>query len=199
MTATTLARIHGMRSLRILTPALVMLVTIACSGSSADPAAGSSAASTGASASSFKAVPHDKLAEVLPTLPGWTREKAPTGDTDSASNVSRVQVNYQQDGGTGGISVEIMDVASNQHMLAPLKELLKVSGTRETASGTQKVITVGGNVATEEWAPQEKNGNVSVLVADRFAVNINGSTVENVGVMHKFVEAIDLKKLASLR
>ena len=127
------------------------------------------------------------------------REVAPNAETDTASNVSRVQQSYEQAGGMGGISIEIMDAASNQQMIVPLRELLKVSGTSTSASGTQKVIKIGGHAASEEWASDVKNGSVGVLVADRFLVNVTGSTVDSVEVIHKFVQAIDLNKLAALK
>jgi hypothetical protein len=133
-------------------------------------------------------------------MSGWTRESEPRGDTDPASNVSRVQVDYRQDGGTGGISIEMMDVASNLEMTGPLKALLKnTAGTTGANGTTQKVITIGGHVATEEWTPTAGNGTVSVLVGDRFMVTVTGSTVANVGVIHKVVESIDLAKVAALK
>src|SRR5687767_5679114 len=105
------ARIRGMRISRHLVSFGLLVTAVACSGGSGPESGGGSpsassangAASSGAQAASasLKAVPHEKLLELLPKLSGWTRETEPTGDTDSAANVSRVQVNYQQDGGTG--------------------------------------------------------------------------------------------------
>ena len=94
----------------------------------------------------------------------------------------------------------MMDVASNLDMLGPLKALLKSTATKTDAIGTtQKVITIGSHVATEEWTPAAGNGTVSVLVGDRFIVTVTGSTVANVGVIHKVVESIDLTKVAALK
>jgi hypothetical protein len=192
-----------MKTLRILAGLCLVSISVGCGGgadTSSTGAAGSTAGPASSSASA-KAVPHEKLAELLPAMPGWKRETEPKGDTDPSSNVSRVQVSYVEDGTSGaGISVEMMDVASNAEMIAPLRELLKISGTRTGPGGTtQKVINIAGHVATEEWTPEANNGNVSVLVGDRFVVTVTGSTVANVGVIHKVVEAIDLKKVAAVK
>ena len=192
-----------MTQIRISAAACFLTAAVACGGGSGTPepaANGASGPASSASASAFKAVPHEKLAELLPKMTGWTRESDPRGTTDTANSVSRVQVDYQQEGGTGGISVEMMDVASNLHMTGPLKALLKNTATKTDANGTtQKVITVGGHIATEEWTPEGGNGTVSILVVDRFVVTVTGSTVANVGVIHKVVESIDLNKIAALK
>ena len=194
-----------MKTLRVLAGLCLVSLCAACGGGSDTATAGSggaagSAPASSASSASYKAVPHEKLAELLPTMPGWKRETEPNGDTDTTTNVSRVQVNYVQDGTGSGLSVEMMDVASNNGMIAPLRELLKITGTKTNPGGTtQKVITVAGHVATEEWTPEAKNGNVSVLVGDRFIVSVVGSTVADVTVIHKAVEAIDLRKVAALK
>jgi hypothetical protein len=175
-----------------------LLAGVTCGGRADRQTSGAPDAS--APASPLRAVPHEKLAELLPILSGWTRESDPRGDTDAAANVSRVHVDYQQDGGTGGIGVEIMDVASNLNMIGPLKALLKSTAAKTDANGTtQKVITVGGHIATEEWTPEAGNGTVSVLVGDRFVVTVTGATVANVGVIHKVIESIDVNKIAALK
>ena len=183
----------------------LVLTTAGCGGASSDGAASTATASTTAastsSSASLKAVPHEKLTELLPTIPGWKRESEPRGDTDTTVNVSRVQVDYVQEGSSGaGLSIEMMDMASNSGMLALIRESLKRQGTWKTADGsTQKSLTVADYPATEEWTPGAGNGTVSVLLSDRFVVTVTGSTVGNVGVIHKVFESIDLKKIASLK
>ena len=189
------------------TPRLLLgfcLVIAGACGGSADsasgsaPASASSGAASAGSSSSLKAVPHEKLAEFLPNLSGWKREAPPNLDTDTSANVSRVQQSYEKGDGSS-ISVEIMDAASNQQMIVPLRELLKVSGTTTTAAGTQKVIKVAGHTAAEEWAADVRNGNVAVLLADRFIVTVTGSMVASLDVIHKVFDSIDLQKLAALK
>lgn len=179
--------------------------TAACgggSGAAADNAsAGSStAAPASSSGSSSTVVAHQKLAELLPTIPGFKREYEPRGDTDTDQNVSRVQVDYIADAGGAGLSVEMTDVSTNSMMLAPMKVLLKAQGTQHSAGGTtEKATSVAGYPAVEEWTAEAGNGSVTVLVGDRFVVKVEGSTVGKVDVIYKALEAIDLKKVAALK
>jgi hypothetical protein len=149
-------------------------------------------------ASTVKVVPHEKLLEFLPTLPGWTRGE-PRGTTDTDEAVSRVQVDYNQDQGIGGLSIEIMDTTMNADILGPLTEFLKANRTETVELGTKKVTTVAGYPGTEEWTPEAGNGVVGILVANRFVVTVTGNSVGDVGVIRKVFDAIDVKKLAALK
>lgn len=195
-----------MKSVRLMVSLCLAVAGVACGGASGDStarndSAASTAGSSGSSSSSAKVVPHEKLAELLPNIPGFKRESDVNASTDPDANVSRVQLDYIQDGGgTAGLSVEMMDVAANSVMLAPMKELLRLQGTRQTAAGTEeKVTSIAGYPAAQEWTPQANNGSVSVLVGDRFLIKVTGSSVANVDVISKAVEAIDLKKIAALK
>jgi hypothetical protein len=201
MTSVPLTRISGMKTSPLSASLVLVLIAAACGGSNAatDSAGTAATSSVTASSASSKAVPHGKLAEFLPAMSGWTRDADPQGDTDTASNVSRIQVGYTKEGGMGGIGIELMDVTSNQQMIAPLKELLKITGTKNTAAGTQKVVTIKGFTAIEEWLQEAGNGSVSVLVGDRFVVAVTGSSVGNVDVIHQVVQSIDLNKIAALK
>ena len=184
---------------------LAIAWTAACGGGSGNAAdnasAGSSTAATPSSAGSSSAVvPHEKLAELLPNIPGFRREYEPRGDTDTNQNVSRVQVDYVADAGVAGLSVEMTDVSTNSMMLAPMKVLLKAQGTQHSAGGTtEKATSVAGYPAVEEWTAEAGNGFVMVLVGERFVVKVEGSTVGKVDVIYKALEAIDLKKVAALK
>ena len=59
--------------------------------------------------------------------------------------------------------------------------------------------TVGGFPGVQEWTPEPRNGEVSVLLADRFTVRAVGSTVPDLNTIRAAVEAVDLKKLAGLK
>lgn len=179
-----------MRTIGLL---MVVVVAASCGGSEAAP-----------QTSSTKLVPHEKLLELLPTLQGWTRE-TPQGDTDPSEGVSRVQVSYQQQGGIGRLSIELMDTTGNAGMLAPLREFIKANRTEKlgdpTAPVTVAPITVSGFPGRQEWQPHEgaNNGSLEVLVADRFTLGINGNSLSSVDVLKTTAEAIDLKKLAALK
>ena len=189
-----------MKTFHAFTGIGLALVVVGCGGGAAtsgDATASSSPAA--APAASSKVVPHAKLEEFMPSVTGWTRETPPKGETDAEQGVSRVQADYAQPGGMGGMSLEIMDVSTNASMLEPMRQALRIQGVEKTNTGTKKATTVAGFPATEEWTPEPGNGVVSVLVADRFAVTATGSSVGDVSAIYKFLESVDLKKMSALK
>jgi hypothetical protein len=58
---------------------------------------------------------------------------------------------------------------------------------------------VGGFPGVQEWTPEPRNGEVTVVLADRFTVRAVGSTVPDLDTIRAAVEAVELKKLAGLK
>lgn len=190
MTLVCLARIPLVKQLSVACLVSLALIAASCGGADAPR-----------QASSAKVVPHETLLEFLPNLTGWSQERAPQGETDTTEGVSRVQVTYAQQGGIGGISIEIMDTSGNNNILGPLREFIKANRTERSGGGAIETtpVQVLGFPGQQEWTPEAKNGTLSVLVADRFTVGITGNSLANADVMKTTAEAIDLKKLASLK
>jgi hypothetical protein len=184
-------RIRGMKLNSIACALTLLLAAVACGSAGETPPA-----------SALKVVPHEKLLELLPTLAGWTKG-APQGTTEATENVSRVQVDYTQDGGIGGLSIEIMDTAMNPDILAPLQGLIKANRTDTSGDAQMPTTTSPADVlgfpAIQEWTPGVSNGTLSILVAGRFTVGITGNSLAGSDVMKKAAEAMDLKKLAALK
>jgi hypothetical protein len=181
----------------------VFLAASACGGGGdASPTSSSVSGASGSSASA-SVVPFERLLGFLPALPGWTRGN-PQGETDTSEGVSRVQVDYEQAGGIGGLSIEIMDTMGNADILAPLQAFIKANRSETSVDGTATTITpvqIGGFPARQEWTSAEgaNNGSLGILVAGRFTVHITGSSLSGNDVMTKAAEAIDLKALATLK
>jgi hypothetical protein len=184
-------RIHFMKRVALV---CATALAVSCSGGSDAP-----------QTSGVNVVPHEKLLEFLPALDGWTKRSEPQGTTDTAERVSRVQVDYDPSGAdkSSALSIEIMDTAMNPHILAPLKEFIKAN--REQKSGDREVIVtatpveVAGFRGQQEWTPSVHNGTLSLLLADRFTVGITANAISGPEVMRQVAQAMDLKKLASLK
>lgn len=185
--------------MRLLVVWAVVTATMACGGAGSSGTAGQAgAAASGAGsgpAAGLTLVPHTTLETYLPTLPGWTFEYQPRGDTDTAEGYARIQVNYVR--GENGMSIEIVDTMKNPNVLDPLPAMLASDAAAQQEGLTR--TSVGGFPGVQEWTPEPRNGEVTVLLADRFVVKAVGSTVPDLNTIRGAVEAVDLKKLAGLR
>jgi hypothetical protein len=177
--------------MKSLTMLCALVLAAGCSGRAADTDSASSSPPS-RSSSTLKVVPHERLLALLPELPGWTKVGTPQATTDPAEGVSRVQVDYEPSGPdkAARLSIEIMDTTNNSGVSAPLRESLKAKGS---------VLDVSGFPAVYEWAPEPKNGTVSMLIADRFTVGLTGTYISGIEVLRTAASAIDLKTLATLK
>lgn len=181
---------------RLIVAWAVLIATIACGGAGSSGTGSQAGGAAGSGpAPGLTLVPHTTLETFLPALPGWTFEYQPRGDTDPVEGYARVQVNYQR--GENGMSIEIVDTMKNPNVLGPLTAMLASDAAAQQDGKTR--TTVGGFPGVQEWTPEPRNGEVSVLLADRFTVRAVGSTVPDLATIRAAIEAVDLKKLAGLR
>jgi hypothetical protein len=70
---------------------------------------------------------------------------------------------------------------------------------KETADGFERSVNVGGNPGWEKWDKGSKNGELAIVVAKRFLVQVEGHGVEDVKELHTVLDKTDLAKLAALK
>ena len=176
--------------------AWAVLIAMACGGAGSAGTESQAGQAAGAGpAAGLTLVPHTTLETFLPAMPAWTRAYEPRGDTDTTESFSRTQVDYER--GENGMSIEIQDSMKNPNILGPLTAMLASDAAAQQEGRTR--TTVGGFPGVQEWTAEAKNGEVTVLLADRFTVRAVGSTVPDLDKIRAAVEAVDLKKLAGLR
>jgi hypothetical protein len=135
--------------------------------------------------------------ELLPfvdlKIPGWTMEGKPSGTTLKQGNVmvSEARVSFKSDGQT--LEVIIMDFLGKPLPFLTVQQL-EMECTEETVRTTE----VQGFKALETFRHQEKQGELNISVADRFWVKLDGEGIENLEVLKKVAQQMDLKKLATL-
>jgi hypothetical protein len=78
--------------------------------------------------------------------------------------------------GDGHITLKVQDLAA-AGAFAGMAGALNVESSRTTSTGYEKVGKVDGRLTTEEYDTQAKSGKYSVVVANRFVVEANGSGV----------------------
>jgi hypothetical protein len=140
------------------------------------------------------------LKALLPKeLPGMKRTSAEGSKTSAMGvKVSQAEATYtNKDGGT--IHIQIMDMGSMKDMVGmAMAGWAMAEYDRETDTGYERTLDYKGNKAMEEWDNEAKSGKISVLVANRFVVEVEGDGVD-MRTIKAALDKIDLKKLASMK
>lgn len=141
-----------------------------------------------------------KLKDLLPeTLAGMSRTEA-TGEKSGAMGftVSTAQAKYKG-GSDESLDIEIVDtggIAGVSTMALAAWSIADID--KETASGYERTTTIDGHKAFEKYDNQDKSGEINVLVADRYVVNVQGDNV-TVDQLKEALNGIDLNKLGELK
>ena len=140
------------------------------------------------------------LKALLPdALPGFKRTSA-TGEKAGAMGmvVSHADADYSGEGGAH-LDVKITDIGNVTGPLGlGLAGWAMVEVDRETETGYEKSTVLGGNKAFEKYDTRSKHGEVNVLVANRFIVEVKGRDVKMDDIKN-VVAKLDLAKLGSLK
>ena len=142
-----------------------------------------------------------KLKDLLPAeLAGLPRTES-SGEKTGAMGftVSTATARYSKEGNDSSVKVEIVDTGG----IAGVATMALAAWTmadidKETDDGYEKTTKVEGHKAFEKYNNKSKSGEVNVLVADRFVVNIN---VDNLTAdqMKDLVGDLNLGKLEDMK
>jgi len=135
--------------------------------------------------------------ELLPfvdiTIPGWTMEGKPCGNTLKQGQVMLSETRVSFKAGDQTLEIIIMDFLGKTIPFLTGQQL-QMESTEETV----RITEVQGFKAFETFRHQDKQGELNISVADRFWVKIDGEGVDNLEVLEKVAQQMDLKKLATL-
>jgi hypothetical protein len=148
-------------------------------------------------AGSVHALPADTLKALLPAaLPsGFARTEVSAASAGAAGvGGSNAQGVYTK--GDGRITLEVTDLAA-MGALAAMGGAINVQSDRETATSYEKVGKVDGRLTTESFDSQAKTGKYSVVVANRFVVDAEGSGVA-IDDLKAAVAAVGIDKLQGM-
>lgn len=143
------------------------------------------------------AVDFEKLVELIPEVSGWTRSKPRGQQVSMGVSVSNAKARYEK--GDSSIDLEITDTSFSQLVLAPWTMMMGLGWAERSSDGYRKAQAVNGQPGFESWENEPKNGEVTVLVANRFLVNAKGRSVDNIEAVRAVVQAVDFSKLAALK
>ena len=141
-----------------------------------------------------------ELKALLPeSLPGMKRTDA-TGEKTAAMGmqVSNAEGRYSADNG-GSMTIKITDIGSMTGLAGMTAYAwANVAVDREGDNGYEKTSTIGGYKSHEKYDKSSKSGEVSVLVGDRFVVEVDGSDVD-MDAIKSALGKVDLGKLNGMK
>jgi hypothetical protein len=138
-----------------------------------------------------------KLREMLPeTLAGMKRVDA-TGQSGEAMGIkgSSATARYT-DGAGASLNVDISDMGSLAG-LAGLASRFDPSMEKETETGYERTSKVNGQIVHERYDRRAKNGEISIILAERFNVAVRGNGVEP-ATLQGAIRQIDMAGLVAL-
>ena len=167
-----------------------------------DAMAAMGAAVSGAANSGKKVetVDFKELKALLPeSLSGMKRTEA-SGEKTAAMGmqISNAEGRYSADNG-GSMTVKITDIGSMTGLAGMATYAwARVEVDRESDNGYEKTSTIGGYRSHEKYDKSNKSGEISVLVGDRFVVEVDGNNVD-MDTIKGALSKVDLGKLNSMK
>lgn len=139
------------------------------------------------------------LKELLPTdADGLDRKKASGQKTGAMGfNVSTAEADYANADGSERIGVDIVDAGGTGALMGMAAWSL-VEVDKEDENGYEKTSTIDGNKCFEKYNNTSKNGEINLLVKNRFIVTVKGDGV-SMDKLKATLEDIDLDKLGDLK
>jgi hypothetical protein len=138
------------------------------------------------------------LTAMLPaSLPGMKRTNA-QGESQGAAGVktSSAKADYQGDSGAA-VHIEISDMSGVSGLMDMAGALVQ-NTTSESTSGFERDQTIGGRSVHEKYDAKARKGDLSVLVAKRFEVDVAGDGVD-MSALEQSLGQVDLARLESMK
>lgn len=133
----------------------------------------------------------------LPKVSGWEMGEPEGQRMTMPVPFSQVETEYRN--GDKQIDVTIVDTGFAKLLVAPWSMMLAAGYSNETSDGYEKAITVAGNPAVEKWSSKSKDGELNILVGNRFMVTLDGRELSDVKELHAFASQMNLGAIAALK
>ena len=145
-----------------------------------------------------EALPPEKIKGFLPeSLGGFTRKDASAERNQAMGmQMSNARATYS-DGTQHSLDLEITDMGSAKGFAAAAS-WAAVEQDKQTDTGYEKTYKADGRMVHEQWDNGTKDGEYSVILADRFAVKVTGRA-DSIDALKSAAGLVDLSGLEALK
>jgi len=137
-----------------------------------------------------------ELIPFLIDIPGFEADGEPEGSTVTMGNYKVSQAEREYSSGDKALQISIVDGAYAQMAYAGIK--MAMNFEMDTSEEYVKKVTIKGFPGIEKYEYEDKDGQVILLVADRFVVQLEEDNVPDTSELKKIAEVLDLEGLAKL-
>jgi hypothetical protein len=141
------------------------------------------------------------LKALLPENLSKMKRTGATGQKQSTMgiNMSEAEGTYEMADGPGRLTIKIIDMGTMKGFAAMASAAWTMSEfERESDTGYEKTTSIKGHKGFEKFDKADLEGELKVMVAQRFLIEIDGSQVE-MNILHEALDAINLDELAKLQ
>lgn len=138
--------------------------------------------------------PEGTLKSALPNVGGW--EMNSSYNTGSFGNITTSAINATYMGpNSQEVTVDITDAGTAAALLAPIKMLFSMNVAIDNEQEYQKISTYNNIPVAERFDKQSKNAEFSIIIKDRYIVNLQTTGDNGLEVLKNFMSKMDLSKL----
>jgi hypothetical protein len=147
------------------------------------------------------AIPYKDLQGYLPSsVSDFEKDGEPSGESVNAMGMSYSVANQMFSKGDSKINISLMDYNAAFGVLSMATTML--SSGYSVDNDTEHIGSVKfeqeGMKGWEDFKKKEKRGTVTVVINDRFLINIEASNIESTERLQEIVKSMDLKKLSEM-
>ena len=136
------------------------------------------------------------LGVFLDEISGWEPKGELKGSTTSMGGFSISQVSRSFTNDDQSIDIEIIDSGLNQMVFAGIKMAMNMEV--DSSDEYIKKITIKNFPGMEKYEYDSQDGEVNLMIADRFLVKIEGDDLEDCSSLKAVAEKLDLEGLSNL-
>ena len=144
------------------------------------------------------AVDFKTLTALLPaSLPGMTRTSA-QGDNQAAVGVrvTSAKADYRGENGAA-VHIDITDMSAVSGLMGLAGTLVQTT-TSQSDSGYERDQMIAGRTVHEKYDTRARKGDLSVILAKRFEVDVSGDGVD-MGTLEQSLGQVDLARLEAMK
>ncbi|MEP6899311.1 MAG: zinc ribbon domain-containing protein [Rhodanobacter sp.] len=137
------------------------------------------------------------LETLLPASLSGLQRGAPEGDSNQAMGIKATSAEVDFSGpGNARVTVSIKDASA----ISGLAGLAEMSQENESEQGDnyEKNETISGYSVHEKWDAQPRHGELSLIVAKRYGVDVHGDNVD-MSLLKNALSQVDLSRLESMK